>query len=46
MAIPRTLYETEHTMFGELVREFVERHVRPNVEKWDIEGKVDRLLGL
>lgn len=44
MAIPRTLYETEHTMFGELVREFVERHVRPNVEKWDIEGKVDRWL--
>lgn len=44
MAIPRNLYETEHTMFGELVREFVERHVRPNVEKWDIEGKVDRWL--
>lgn len=44
MAITRTLYETEHQMFGELVREFVDRRVRPNAEKWDREGKVDREL--
>ncbi len=31
-------------MFGELVREFTDRQVRPNVEKWDLEGKVDRWL--
>lgn len=44
MSIPRSLYETEHLMFGDLVREFVERHARPNAEKWDLEGKVDRWL--
>lgn len=44
MALTRTIYEVEHRLFAETVREFVERHARPNAERWDVEGKVDRWL--
>ncbi|MFF2370921.1 acyl-CoA dehydrogenase family protein [Agromyces sp. NPDC058110] len=40
----RTVYEEEHEAFRELVRDFVERHARPNADRWDAEGKVDREL--
>ena len=38
------LYEEEHEAFRETVARFVDKHVRPNAERWDAEGKVDRDL--
>ncbi|GAA1056309.1 acyl-CoA dehydrogenase [Agromyces luteolus] len=40
----RTVYEEEHEQFREMVRDFVERYARPNAERWEAEGKVDRWL--
>ncbi|MCV2396228.1 acyl-CoA dehydrogenase family protein [Actinotalea sp. M2MS4P-6] len=41
---PRDLYEEEHEQFRDMVRAFVEQHARPNADRWDEEGKVDRWL--
>ncbi|QTX03797.1 acyl-CoA dehydrogenase family protein [Agromyces archimandritae] len=40
----RAVYDEEHEGFRELVRDFVERHARPNADRWDAEGRVDRRL--
>ncbi|WES64071.1 acyl-CoA dehydrogenase family protein [Microbacter sp. GSS18] len=40
----RGLYEEEHEQFRDIVREFVEQYARPNTERWEAEGKVDRWL--
>ncbi|WP_062464026.1 acyl-CoA dehydrogenase family protein [Demequina soli] len=41
---PRDLYEDEHEQFREMVAAFVEQHARPNAERWDEQGRVDRWL--
>lgn len=40
----RVIFETEHRLFRETVREFVAREVTPNVDKWEAEGIVDKSL--
>ncbi|MGM7671678.1 acyl-CoA dehydrogenase family protein [Microbacterium sp. A93] len=44
MALTRHLYDEEHEEFRKIVRDFVERNVRPHIERWDAEGVVDRGL--
>ena len=44
MALARDLYAEEHEQFRDIVREFVERHAKPNAARWEAEGKVDREL--
>ncbi|MDN4474657.1 acyl-CoA dehydrogenase family protein [Demequina sp. SYSU T00192] len=41
---PRDLYEDEHEQFREMVAAFVEQHARPNADRWDEQGRVDRWL--
>ncbi len=38
--IPRTLYDSDHEMFRQSVRKFIETHAIPNHEKWEKEGMV------
>ncbi|HET9260935.1 MAG TPA: acyl-CoA dehydrogenase family protein [Acidimicrobiia bacterium] len=38
----RTLFEPDHELFRESVREFVSREIVPNVSKWEQDGKVDK----
>ena len=38
----RGLYEADHEAFREVVREFVEREVIPNQERWDTDRLIDR----
>ncbi|HEX6147159.1 MAG TPA: acyl-CoA dehydrogenase family protein [Acidimicrobiia bacterium] len=38
----RDLFEADHEIFRDSVREFVEREVTPNVAKWEAEGRVDK----
>ena len=38
----RTLFEPDHALFRESVREFVSREIVPNVPKWEQDGKVDK----
>ncbi|QGG93688.1 acyl-CoA dehydrogenase family protein [Actinomarinicola tropica] len=40
----RTIFEPEHEMFRESVREFLRREAVPHVERWEREGVVDREL--
>lgn len=40
----RSIYDSDHESFRDLVRHFAEKHGRPNAERWDAEGKVDRWL--
>ncbi|KAA1422963.1 acyl-CoA dehydrogenase [Mumia zhuanghuii] len=40
----RTLYDADHEAFRETVAAFVEKHARPNADRWEAEGKVDRDL--
>lgn len=42
--LPREIFEEEHNMFREAVRDFVEAEVRPNVERWHDQGYCDREL--
>jgi alkylation response protein AidB-like acyl-CoA dehydrogenase len=44
MSLSRSLYEPEHEAFRDTIRQFVAKHVEPNAEKWEIDGKVDREL--
>ncbi|MGP6170301.1 acyl-CoA dehydrogenase family protein [Microbacterium sp. A196] len=44
MALTRDLYDDDHEEFRNIVREFVERNAKPNAERWDAEGVVDREL--
>ncbi|WP_019925287.1 acyl-CoA dehydrogenase family protein [Nocardia sp. BMG111209] len=36
------LFEPDHELFARTVRGFVERHVVPNLEKWDTDRLIDR----
>jgi alkylation response protein AidB-like acyl-CoA dehydrogenase len=38
----RELFEADHELFRDSVREFVEREVTPNVAKWETQGRVDK----
>jgi len=40
----RTLFETDHELFRGAVREFVEREVAPNVDRWEADGIVDKAM--
>lgn len=43
-AMRRTIFNEEHDMFREAVRQFVSREITPNVETWEREGIVPRDL--
>jgi len=38
----RDLFEADHDIFRQSVREFVKREVSPNVARWEAAGKVDK----
>ena len=38
--VPRTLYDSDHEMFRQSVRKFIETHAIPNHEMWEKEGMV------
>lgn len=40
--MPRAIFETEHDLFRESVRNFVDSEVVPNVSRWEAAGLVDR----
>lgn len=42
--MPLLTYSQEHEIFRTQVKNFVEKEVRPHVEKWEHEGKTDPLL--
>jgi alkylation response protein AidB-like acyl-CoA dehydrogenase len=42
--IPRTAYESDHEMFRESVRKFLEIEAAPYHEQWEKDGQVDRDL--
>ncbi|GAA5196368.1 acyl-CoA dehydrogenase family protein [Microbacterium jejuense] len=44
MALARDIYDDDHEQFRDVVRAFAEQHARPNAERWEAEGKVDRWL--
>ncbi|MCK9903324.1 acyl-CoA dehydrogenase [Parafrankia colletiae] len=43
-AARRSLYDEEHEEFRSTVRAFVDKYAKPNAERWQAEGKVDRWL--
>ncbi|HEY3434519.1 MAG TPA: acyl-CoA dehydrogenase family protein, partial [Solirubrobacterales bacterium] len=40
----RTIFEEEHELFRASVRQFVEKEIVPNVDRWERDGLVDREL--
>ncbi len=44
MALERHLYNEDHEQFRQIVREFVNRNVKPHAQRWEEEGIVDRSL--
>jgi alkylation response protein AidB-like acyl-CoA dehydrogenase len=40
----RVLFEKEHEMFGEAVRRFVDKEIRPHHEQWEKDGIVPRQI--
>ncbi|QFQ02809.1 Acyl-CoA dehydrogenase [Corynebacterium urogenitale] len=42
--LPRDIFEEEHNMFREAVRDFVAAEIKPNVERWHDQGYCDREL--
>lgn len=42
--LPRDIFEEEHNMFREAVRDFVAAEVKPHVERWHEQGYCDREL--
>ncbi|RQR24599.1 acyl-CoA dehydrogenase family protein [Burkholderia sp. Bp9142] len=38
----RTAFNEEHSLFRDHLRRFLERHVTPNLERWEKQGMVDR----
>ena len=42
--IPRTVYESEHEMFRDSVRRFLEDEAVPHHEQWEKDGHIDRAL--
>ncbi len=37
---PRKFFDTDHEDFRAIVREFIDREVRDNIETWDAEGVI------
>ncbi len=42
--IPRTIFESEHEMFRDSVRKFLEKEAAPFHAEWEKEGQIDREL--
>jgi len=42
--VERKLYETEHELFADTVREFVAREVTPHYDRWESDGIIDRAV--
>jgi alkylation response protein AidB-like acyl-CoA dehydrogenase len=40
----RTIFDDDHELFRASVRQFVEKEIAPNVERWERDGVVDREL--
>jgi len=40
----RAIFESDHELFRDSVREFVGREVTPHVPKWEAEGKIDKSM--
>ena len=40
--LPREIFEDEHNMFRETVRDFVNAEIKPNVDRWHEQGYCDR----
>ena len=40
----RTLFDSEHELFRETVRDFMAREVTPNHQQWETDGKVDKAM--
>ncbi len=40
----RTLFDSEHELFRETVRDFMAREVAPNHQQWETDGKVDKAM--
>lgn len=38
----RSLYDSDHEMFRDSVRKFIDKEITPNTDKWEEQGKVDR----
>jgi alkylation response protein AidB-like acyl-CoA dehydrogenase len=38
----RTIFESDHDLFRESARKFIDSEIVPNVAKWEAEGKVDK----
>lgn len=38
----RTIFESEHELFRESVKHFMEKEILPHVDRWEREGKVDK----
>lgn len=42
MALERTLYSSDHGLFRQAFRQFVDQEIRPHQKRWAEAGKVDR----
>ena len=42
----RTAYGEDHAIFRESVRKFIDRNVRPHLDRWEHDGIVDRSFWL
>jgi alkylation response protein AidB-like acyl-CoA dehydrogenase len=40
----RTLFTDEHEMFRQAFRTFLEREMVPHIEKWELDGKIDKSM--
>jgi alkylation response protein AidB-like acyl-CoA dehydrogenase len=40
----RTLFDSEHELFRETVRDFIGREIAPNHQQWETDGKVDKRM--
>ena len=42
MALERTLYSSDHGLFRQAFRQFVDQEIRPHQKRWGEVGRVDR----
>lgn len=42
--IPRTVFDSDHELFRDMVRKFLESEAVPHYEQWEEDGQVDRAL--
>jgi len=43
-SVIRHLFDTDHELFRETVRDFVDREIKPHVDKWEAAGSVDKAM--